>query len=161
MSKADKVIKHLKDQKPTFGTDPNEQWSAKANIEESEAGLLKKFLKSRGINPQFVSKDQKIAHSKTGQFAKWKQNHIRDMAESITTEPTPVQKRASLLSTSKSAQKEVKTPSGPGVHKEDVELNESIPNDHPANLEFRSRIKKSCCWQQNGLWFVARYQCQQ
>ena len=46
MSKADKIISHLrnkKDQKPTFGTDPNEPWSAKSNIEESEAGLLKKF----------------------------------------------------------------------------------------------------------------------
>ena len=46
MSKADKVkaIIKPKDQKPSFGTDPNEPWSAKAGIEESETGLLKKFL---------------------------------------------------------------------------------------------------------------------
>ena len=93
MSKADKLKELLRGKKPTFGTNPSDPWSAKAGLAESEAGLLKKFLKSRGINPEYVSKDQKIAHSKTGQFAKWKQSHLNDVAESITTEPTPVQKR--------------------------------------------------------------------
>ena len=52
--------------KLTYGTEPNDPWSAKANI--TETALLNRYLKSRGINPEFVSKDQKVAHSKTNQF---------------------------------------------------------------------------------------------
>ena len=67
---------------PSFGTDPKDPWSAKANIaeqldmSESEASVLSRYLKSRGLNPEFASKDQKIAHSKTGQFIKWKRDHM-------------------------------------------------------------------------------------
>ena len=111
MSKSDKIKEIVKGK---FGTNPFDPWSTKANIAESETVMLKKFLLSRGINPEFVSKDQKIAHSKTGQFAKWKQSHLNDVTESITTEPTPVQKRASELSTSKGKHKEVRT--GAGTH---------------------------------------------
>ena len=66
-------------EKPTFGTNPRDPWSAKANIAEDAA--LNTYLKSRGINPEFATKDQKVAHSKTGQFIKWKRDH---MLESIT-----------------------------------------------------------------------------
>jgi hypothetical protein len=61
---------------PSFGTDPKDPWSAKANI--SETALLNRYLKSRGINPGFVSKDQKVSHSKTNQFKVWMQAHIND-----------------------------------------------------------------------------------
>ena len=66
-------------EKPTFGTNPRDPWSAKANIAEDAA--LNTYLKSRGINPEFATKDQKVSHSKTGQFIKWKRDH---MMESIT-----------------------------------------------------------------------------
>ena len=66
-------------EKPTFGTNPRDPWSAKANIAEDAA--LNTYLKSRGINPEFATKDQKVSHSKTGQFIKWKRDH---MIESIT-----------------------------------------------------------------------------
>lgn len=59
--------------KSTFGTNPNDPWSAKYNVAESND--LDRYLKSRGINPAFVSKDTKIAHSKSGEFAKWKRDH--------------------------------------------------------------------------------------
>jgi len=81
MSKALKlksIVKGTAD-KPTFGTNPRDPWSAKANISEDAA--LNTYLKSRGINPEFATKDQKVAHSKTGQFIKWKRDH---MLESIT-----------------------------------------------------------------------------
>lgn len=81
---------------PSFGTDPKDPWSAKANIaeeldmSESEASILSRYLKSRGLNPEFASKDQKIAHSKTGQFIKWKRDH---MLESDTSLEEAVDKR--------------------------------------------------------------------
>ena len=64
--------------KSTFGTDPNEPWSVRAGITESEAGFLSSYLKSRGINPQFVSRDTKISHAKSAEFSKWKRDHRFD-----------------------------------------------------------------------------------
>ena len=68
------VIKKNAAEKATFGTDPRDPWSTKAGI--TEDAVLNKFLKSRGINPLYVSKDQKVAHSKMGEFKKWKQDHM-------------------------------------------------------------------------------------
>jgi hypothetical protein len=84
MSKAQtikSIVKGTAD-KPTFGTNPRDPWSAKANITEDAA--LNTYLKSRGINPEFATKDQKVAHSKTGQFIKWKRDHmIESLIEAI------------------------------------------------------------------------------
>lgn len=84
MSKALKlksIVKGTAD-KPTFGTNPRDPWSAKANISEDAA--LNTYLKSRGINPEFATKDQKVAHSKTGQFLKWKRDHmIESLVEAV------------------------------------------------------------------------------
>ena len=66
------------DKKPTFGTDPNEPWSVRAGITESERGELHAYLKSRGINPEFVSKDTKISHAKSSEFHKWRRDHQFD-----------------------------------------------------------------------------------
>lgn len=55
------------------GVNPSDPWSAKANIAESAS--LNQYLLSRGINPQFVSKETKISHAKSSAFLKWKQNH--------------------------------------------------------------------------------------
>jgi len=66
------------DKKPTFGTDPNEPWSVRAGITESEKGELHAYLKSRGINPDFVSKDTKISHAKSSEFHKWRRDHQFD-----------------------------------------------------------------------------------
>lgn len=66
------------EKKPTFGTDPNEPWSARVGITESERGELHAYLKSRGINPDFVSKDTKISHAKSSEFHKWRRDHQFD-----------------------------------------------------------------------------------
>jgi hypothetical protein len=66
------------EKKPTFGTDPNEPWSVRAGITESQKGELHDYLKSRGINPDFVSKDTKISHAKSSEFQKWKRDHQFD-----------------------------------------------------------------------------------
>lgn len=44
-------------------------------LEASEEQLLAAYLNSRGINAKFVTKDTKIAHAKSAQFAKWKADH--------------------------------------------------------------------------------------
>jgi len=58
-------------EKPSFGTNPLDPWSAKANIAET-AGL-NDYLSSRGINPKFASRDSKISHAKSSAYIKWKQ----------------------------------------------------------------------------------------
>lgn len=77
MDKKSKLIKSIVKQnvapKDTFGTNPMDPWSTKANITEDR--WLDKFLNSRGINPKFVTKDTKVAHSKSNEFKKWKQDH--------------------------------------------------------------------------------------
>ena len=59
--------------KSTFGTDPKDPWSVKSNINESAA--LDKYLLSRGINPDTLSIQSKISHSKSMEFLRWKQQH--------------------------------------------------------------------------------------
>jgi hypothetical protein len=49
----------------------------KGQVTESPA--LDRFLKSRGLNPKTVTKDQKVAHSKMGQFKKWQRDHATDL----------------------------------------------------------------------------------
>ena len=66
------------EKKPTFGTDPNDPWSVRAGITESQKSELHDYLKSRGINPDFVSKDTKISHAKSSEFHKWRRDHQFD-----------------------------------------------------------------------------------
>ena len=70
--------------------DPSQlgQYSAKYQVSESTASL-NQYLSSRGINPQFVSTATKIAHSKSSQFLKWKQDHMQRREDVQPTELTP------------------------------------------------------------------------
>jgi hypothetical protein len=62
-----------------FGTNPSDPWSTKANIAEDKnaraRNLLRQFLLAKGLNPDTVTKNVRIAHTKTGEFEKWKKNH--------------------------------------------------------------------------------------
>jgi len=62
-------MKNKKTFKEVFGKNPWDPWSAKAGI--SESASLDKYLKTRGINPEYVTKDVKIAHSKSNAFKQW------------------------------------------------------------------------------------------
>ncbi len=60
----------------TYGTNPNDPWSAKAGIaENSNESMLDSYLNSRGINPRFISTDTRISHAKSSEFMKWKNDH--------------------------------------------------------------------------------------
>jgi hypothetical protein len=47
----------------------------------TESPALDRFLKSRGLNPKTVTKDQKVSHSKMGQFKKWQRDHAADLVK--------------------------------------------------------------------------------
>jgi hypothetical protein len=68
-------------QKPTFGTNPFDPWSTKANIAES--GALDQYLLARGINPTTLSMPTKVAHAKSSQFIKWKQDHMKEEHDAV------------------------------------------------------------------------------
>jgi hypothetical protein len=65
--------------------DPDQlgQYSAKYQVSEGSASL-NQYLSSRGINPKFVSTATKIAHSKSSQFIKWQQDHMRNLKKEET-----------------------------------------------------------------------------
>jgi len=56
-----------------FGVNPSDPWSVKSNI--AEGGGLDTYLKSKGINPKFISRDTKISHAKSSTYLKWKRDH--------------------------------------------------------------------------------------
>jgi hypothetical protein len=74
-----KGVVHKAAPKSTYGTDPNDPWSARADIAENitsrRSDLLTKFYKSRGWNVDYITKNKKVAQSKTNEFIKWKQDH--------------------------------------------------------------------------------------
>jgi hypothetical protein len=51
--------------------------------ETSESDLLTKFLSSKGINAKYATKEMKIAHSKSGEFLKWKRDHMFESVEEV------------------------------------------------------------------------------
>jgi len=81
MKKMKDIIKKNPASNPTFGTDPSNPWATKYNVTEStETELLARYLNSRGVNPNFVPRDTKIAHAKSSEYAKWKADHIERFA---------------------------------------------------------------------------------
>ena len=117
MTKKAKIVKDAVKgcgcEKPTFGTDPRDPWSTKANI--TETALLDRYLKSRGINPQFATKDVKVAHSKTNAYKMWATQHVNDsMKESISSQHTPTEKRLHALKRASHVHKEIRVD---GIHK--------------------------------------------
>ena len=83
--KVKSIVKTNVADKATFGTNPKDPWSTKSELGES-AGL-DKYLLSRGINPNFVSKDTKVAHSKSNLFKQWVRNHAM-REDTVTPSPT-------------------------------------------------------------------------
>ena len=78
MSKAEILKRIVKKVAPkaTYGTDPTNPWSMKANINEDR--YLDKFLSTRGINPKFVTRNIKVAHSKSNEYLNWRRSHVTE-----------------------------------------------------------------------------------
>lgn len=76
-SKIKEIVKKTVAEKPSFGTDPMEPWSAKYNVTEDAA--LDRYLLSRGLNPKYVNKDTKVSHAKSNQFINWKNSHSAEL----------------------------------------------------------------------------------
>jgi len=123
-----------------FGTDPWEPWSATNQVSENSikgqrAGTLARFLKSRGINPTFVSKNQRIAHTKSDMYKKWMRDHMFEAID-VPEQPETADKNASdaQMSYAKKNKKKlhmsknIETPPGSMVRKnmESVELDEVL-----------------------------------
>lgn len=114
----------------------------------SETALLNRYLKSRGINPQFATKDQKVAHSKTNQFKAWMRDHMYDhVTEGITTEPSPTKQRLNVLKKSIRSHREIRTTDGhKKLHSEAADKKDTITFDIPLLirvLEFAREELKS------------------
>ena len=68
--------------------------SAKVELKSEEVEQLDedrwlmRYLLSRGINPQFVSRNQKVAHAKSNEFKKYRRDHQQMQGEEVQSEAT-------------------------------------------------------------------------
>ena len=86
-------ISHAKSS--TFLKWKNDHKFEEVETEESlvEDAMLDKFLMSRGINPKYVQKNQKVAHAKSQVFIKWKHDHMQEeVSEAKTIQGTALDK---------------------------------------------------------------------
>jgi len=108
MKKSKDFIKtNPKPSRPTFGVNPMDPWSAKANIAENEleeSAGLDAYLKAKGMNPKFVARDTKISISKSPAYRSWQQSHQN---ESVDDNATP--ERLKNLKARTTAHTEIKT----------------------------------------------------
>ena len=141
------LLKGKTSDRPTFGTDPNDPWSVKSNVNEEELDedeLLNRYMKTRGINPKTASKISKISASKTGDFDKWKRQHVSGgrlpvfKAEQVTQNASPTLKRQRILDKAFNKSKPIRI-SGPDLHRdihhgttnEEVDKKDTVTMDIP------------------------------
>lgn len=81
MSNLKRIVKDLAKKESATYKDPGQlgQYSATNQVAEDEvvgaSGHLGRYLKSRGIDPRYVTRNKRIAASKTNDFKKWQQWH--------------------------------------------------------------------------------------
>ena len=83
-------------------------------------------MRTRGINPKTASKISKIAASKTGDFEKWKMQHMRGgkLPEQVIYKTSPTIKRQKTLDKAFDKGHPIPTP-GPGLKREEVDKTNS------------------------------------
>jgi hypothetical protein len=131
-SKIKEIVKKTVTEKPSFGTDPMEPWSAKYNVTEDAA--LDRYLLSRGLNPKYVNRDIKVSHAKSNSFINWKNSHASELQkENMTTAHTPAAKRQHQLKKSAHFGKEITTNGihGTKLHSEAVDKRDVVMFDIP------------------------------
>ena len=84
MSNLKRIVKDLAKKESATYKDPGQlgQYSATNQVAEDEvvgaSGHLGRYLKSRGIDPRYVTRNKRIAASKTNDFKKWQQWHAEE-----------------------------------------------------------------------------------
>ena len=83
----------------------------KGTSDISEDAALNKYLMSRGINPKYASKDQKVAHSKTNAFITWKNTRMMEdsLDETIDKKDTVTLDIPLLIRVLELAREDIKT----------------------------------------------------
>jgi hypothetical protein len=131
-SKIKEIVKKPIAEKPSFGTDPMEPWSAKYNVTEDAA--LDRYLLSRGLNPKYVNRDLKVSHAKSNAFINWKNSHSNEIQrESMASAHTPAAKKQHALKRSAHYGKEIRTNGihGSKLHSEAVDKRDTVMFDIP------------------------------
>jgi len=79
--------------------------------ELSEDAALDKYLMSRGINPKYATKDQKVAHSKTSAFITWKNSRMLEgtLEETVDKKDTVTLDIPLLIRVLELAREDIKT----------------------------------------------------
>jgi len=126
--------------------DQNKKNHQKEEVEQiDEDDLLNQYLKTKGLNPKTASKISKIAASKTGEFDRWKRNHVRGgrlpaapHMEQTTHLASPTLKRQKTLDKAFRKSKPIRI-AGPDMHRnvhkgqqnEEVDLKDTVTMDIP------------------------------
>lgn len=103
----DFVKKNPEPARGKVGVDPTDPWSAKANLAEDQ--WLSRYLLAKGFNPKYTPLDVKIGHSKSGQFLKWKRDHMNDFRESVDEKDTVTVDIPLLIRLLELAREDIKT----------------------------------------------------
>ena len=122
MSKAGKLVKNLVKAKKesVMGKlgdspyeDPMEPWSAKYQqpVKEevlNEDGLLMKYIRSLGFNPEFMSFAQRSSYARSNAFKRFKVGHTFDAAkQNIKKEETEQVSEAGFVDVSRMSNREI------------------------------------------------------
>ena len=126
--------------------DEQKKKTQKEEVEQiDEDDLLNQYLKTKGLNPKTASKISKIAASKTGDFEKWKQQHVRGgrlpiapRMEQTTYLNSPTLKRQKTLDRAFRKSKPIRI-AGPDMHRnvhkgqqnEEVDKKDTVTMDIP------------------------------
>jgi hypothetical protein len=157
MSKAGKLVKDmLKAKKESVMgklgdspyEDPMEPWSAKYGqpVKEevlNEDGLLMKYIRSLGFNPEFMTFAQRSSYARSNAFKRFKVGHTFDAAkQNIKKEETEQVSEAGFVDVSRMSDREIQR-MGHADDDEPVRRSYNKPADHPHAVHINGKKWKS------------------
>jgi hypothetical protein len=122
--------------------DQIDEWS---QPDAGRGNALSKFLKSRGLDPRYVSKFQKIARSKTGEFQQWMMKHQSrsHVVETIGQNPDVV---GSVNATArKSAQLQKKKSEGKTIVHNPIHKEDAYSDSYAATSSVPANVGNDSC----------------
>jgi hypothetical protein len=157
MSKAGKLVKDmLKAKKESVMgklgdspyEDPMEPWSAKYQqpVKEevlNEDGLLMKYIRSLGFNPEFMTFAQRSSYARSNAFKRFKVGHTFDAAkQNIKREETEQVSEAGFVDVSRMSNREIQR-MGHADDDEPTQRSYNKPADHPHAVHINGKKWKS------------------